>query len=239
MKKYIYIMVLGLMISACTHSEKKPTIISVLEDDTELDFIAKPTTESITSLYSFKTDLWQSATFRYGRINSLTHNQREETSIKAAQMLLGNELERQQLVADFKADIHVILNKPKDSTIYRQSSIWLPLIKELKYLQEYTNHSATLYLFSDLRENTNWYSTYQASDLKKLQNNPKEVIELFLNKAKEVQASPNITVVVVFQPRTVEQDILFEQLQELYTKLFLQLGIQIEFITNLKNSSNE
>lgn len=236
MKQYIYILVLGLMLSACTNSENRTTVISVLEDHTETDFRAKPTKESITALYGFDTKLWQSATFRYGRINSLVHNVREESNIKGQQPLLGNELERRQLVADFNLDIKKLLERPKDSVVYQHSSIWLPLVEELMTLQKDTLSQTTLYVFSDLRENSKWFSTYRASDMKLLNTKTEDVISLFLNKAKGITATDTIKIVVVYQPQTIEEDDFFRQLRELYSQLFSRLGMNITFTANLNHT---
>ncbi|MDC9723427.1 MAG: hypothetical protein PSN34_11755 [Urechidicola sp.] len=221
------------MLSACTNSENKGLIISVLEDITETHLVAQPDAETITALYNFDTNLWQSATFRYGRINSLMHNSREVVTLKGQQVLLGNELERRQLVAGFNMDVSALLNKPKDSTTYQHSSIWLPLAEELKTLQKEDNSQITLYVFSDLRENTSWFSTYRTSDMKLLNNKSETIIELFLAKAKGLTSSENIKVVVVYQPQTITEDEMFQELRMLYTQLFLKLGIDITFIANL------
>ena len=218
-------MVIGLMISACTDSENSNTVISVLEDTTESHFLAKPNAENIFTQFSFDTDLWHSATFRYGRITSLVNNSRDGVSVPQENALLGNELKRRREVADFNNDVKLLLNKPKDSSIYNHSSIWLPIAEELRFLQKEENTTTTLFVFSDLQENTKWFSVFRVSDIKLLECNIKNLVELFMSKAHGIQPSEAVTVVVVYQPRTIAEDELFQKLKQLYTKISFLLWL--------------
>ncbi len=236
MKKYIYTMVLGLILSACTKKEDTTIVISVLEDVTETNFIAKPNAETITSFFGFQDDLWHSVTFRYSRITSLTMNSRDVIFIEQEHHLLGNELQRRRLVADFKKKSTSLLQAKKDSPVYRYSSIWLPLIEELKEVQK-DSVSTEIYLFSDLRENTKFFSTYKATDMNLLAQNSGIVLNLFLKKSEGVQSSNKIKVIVVYQPRTIAEDELFQKLKQLYVQLFSRIGISIEFTSKLNARS--
>jgi hypothetical protein len=235
MKKYIYIMVIGLMISACTDSENSNTVISVLEDITETDFVAIPDAQNIITQFDFETDLWRSATFRYGRINSLIHNSRDLVSVKQEKALLGNELERRSLVTNFNKDVKNILHKLKDSSIYNHSSIWLPIVEELKVLQKDSISKSKLYVFSDLQENTRWFSVFRMSDIHLLEFQADALSEIFLSKSKGVTSSNLIEVIVVYQPKTIAEDELFQKLKQLYLQLFSRLGIPIKFTANLNS----
>ena len=235
MKKYIYIMVIGLMISACTDSENSNTVISVLEDITEADFIATPDAENIMTQFGFESDLWRSATFRYGRINSLIHNSRDLVSLGQEKALLGNELERRRLVANFNKDVEGILNKPKDSSIYNHSSIWLPIVEELRVLQKDSISKSKLYVFSDLQENTRWFSVFRVKDIHLLESQTDNLVEIFLSKSDGITSSKFIEVIVVYQPKTITEDELFQKLKQLYVQLFSRLGISIKFTANLNS----
>ena len=235
MKKYIYIMVIGLMISACTDSENSNTVISVLEDITETDFVAIPDAENMMTQFGFESDLWRSATFRYGRINSLIHNSRDLVSLGQEKALLGNELERRRLVANFNKDVEGILNKPKDSIIYNHSSIWLPIVEELRVLQKDSISKSKLYVFSDLQENTRWFSVFRVKDIHLLESQTDNLVEIFLSKSDGITSSKFIEVIVVYQPKTITEDELFQKLKQLYVQLFSRLGISIKFTANLNS----
>lgn len=235
MKKYIYIVVTGLIVSACTLSGNSNTVISVLEDMTETDFVAKPSAKNIINQFGFDMDLWHSATFRYGRINSLIHNGRDFASIKQENALLGNELERRRLVTNFNKDVHDILYKPKESSGYNHSSIWLPIVEELKILQSDSISKSKLYVFSDLQENTRWFSVFRIADIQLLESQTDALVDMFLCKSQEIKSSRVIEVIVVYQPKTIAEDELFQKLKQLYLKLFSSLGISIKFTANLNS----
>jgi hypothetical protein len=227
--------VIGLIVSACTVSNNSNTVISVLEDMTETDFVAKPSSKNIINQFSFDIDLWHSASFRYGRISSLVHNSRYFVSIDQEKALLGNELERRRLITNFNKDVRDILNKPKDSSGYNYSSIWLPIIEELKILQSDSISKSKLYVFSDLQENTRWFSVFRIADIHLLESQTDALVDSFLSKSKGIKSSNVIEVIVVYQPKTIAEDELFQKLKQLYLKLFSSLGISIKFTANLNS----
>lgn len=228
-------MLLGLMLYNCSNSNMDGLIISVLEDTTETDFIAQVDHKDLTNAYSFENDMWQSAIFRYGTINSLTLNERDDASIQGENSLLGNELERRQLVSIFKQDIEQFLSKPKDYSKGQYSSIWRPIVQELEILQVYKEQKSIVYVFSDLQENhPNWFSVYKSSDLKLLKDSPEKVRDLFLKESMGIERhNPNIEVIVVYQPSTTFQDSDFLMLSELYASIFKELGIRISFTSKI------
>jgi hypothetical protein len=223
------------MVSACTNSENNGRIISVLQDTTEPDFIAKPESNTMVSVFGLEQDLWQSIAFRYGTITSLMHNKREACVILSENALFGNEIQRKNDVANFTQKARHILETPKDFSKGQYSSIWKPLIEELNVLQK-TQSTSTLYLFSDLQENNaTWFSVHRYEDLKLLKNNPDKVKELFLKQATQVHRNnPNIKVVVVFQPEDLKQDASFSLLSILYRDVFKELGISISFTSQIQ-----
>lgn len=234
MKQWMYILVFGLTMSACTNSEQTGVRISVLEDFTETDFIAKPNADVFRTKFGLENDPWQSANFRYGAISSLIHNKRMQTGLSGGTALLGNQLERDAEIAKFYADIDTVLTSIKQTNKHQYSSIWKPIVEELQYLQKDTMNVTTLYVYSDLQENNgNWFSVHRYEDLRLLQSNPNKVQELFLQQASGVRSSSNVKMVVVYQPQTMKQDSMFSQMRQVYTAVFKQLGISIEFVSHL------
>ena len=58
-------MVIGLTMSACTNSEQVGTQISILEDRTEEDFIAKPNANQIKQKFGLDEDSWKPNCFKF------------------------------------------------------------------------------------------------------------------------------------------------------------------------------
>ena len=235
MKKYIYTLVFGSILMACTKSNDKGIVISVLEDTTETDFIARPHPDAIMPIFGFDNGLWHSVRFRYGSITSFSHNGRQEHFLDGATALLGNEIERKKEVSLFKQSVRATLEGPKDYSKGRFSSIWKPLVEELEALQKEREVPSVLYVFSDLRENNReWFSLYRYEDMMRLENEPEGVKKLFLEHAMAIERyDPNIRVVVVYSPSTLEEDASFSLLSQLYTSIFKELGIPISFVANL------
>ncbi|WP_114490714.1 hypothetical protein [Candidatus Ulvibacter alkanivorans] len=231
MKHYSYILVIGLILSACTDTEHTGTVISVLEDKTEVDFIARPDPGTIKKGFGLDTEPWRSATFRYRTINSLQHNGHQQLHLEGGNALMGNQLERDVLVGEFLSEIDALLERPEQEETYRFSSIWIPLMEEIAHLQKDSLSHTLLYLYSDLQENnSDWFSVHRRADMELLQNKPEEVMALFLERSAQIDRNwQGLKVVVVYQPQTMEQDRRFGMMRNLYEELFGELGIAIEF----------
>ncbi len=235
MKKYIYTLVLGLMLSACT-ADKKQTIISVLEDVTEADFLVTPHMSTILPQFHLDKDKWQAVEFRYGSISSLIHNKRVSYKLMSENALFANDIERKAKIKQFKQDVSEALKKNTYTEAHRYSAIWTPLMDEIRALQNIPKSNATLYLYSDLQENnSSWFSIHKYNDLMLLERNTQKVAERFLSETEGIKkGNKNITVIVVYQPRTMKEDIAFSKMKKLYTIVFKELGISIAFITKLQ-----
>ena len=236
MKHWIQIVVIiGLTMSACTTSDQTGVTVSVLEDVTEDYFIARPNASAIHSKFSLDDDAWQSATFRYGAISSLVHNKRMEERLEGGEALLGNQLERDAKIKQFYAQIVSLLQEPGEWSEHQYSSIWSPLVEELAHLQRDSSSQTALYLFSDLQENNSeWFSVHRYKDLVQLDTCPDKVEALFLEQASALRkGSLYITVVVVYQPKTMEEDKAFAKMRKLYTHVFAELAIPIAFVSHL------
>lgn len=231
MEKYMYITVIILVLTGCTTPpESSGVTISVLVDVTEADFIVKPHAEAIQSLFQFKANPWQSAKFRYGNISSLIHNNRCELTIEGGNALLGNELFRDSEIEEFKSRIDSVLEVSNSEKTFNHSSIFKPMVEELIELQRDTLNKTTLYIYSDLQENNEWFSVHRYSDLKVLKSDPDIVRERFLHIASGVtRNTAHVNVIVIYQPTTIKEDRTFALMKSLYTSVFKDLGIQIQF----------
>ncbi len=230
----LLIMVLGLTMSACTNTGTTRTTISVLEDVTESNFLTCPSHELLVPKLGLQSDMWASARFRYSTITGINYNHRKELFIEKQMALLGNELERKKKVTDFLSEMKTVLTKDKTTNPYKHSSIWEPLIKELIVLQKDTSFTTELYVFSDLQENALWFSVYKKSDLKTLKMTPKKIVDLFLYKASAItKGTKHLKVIVVYQPKDIQEDMAFKHMVNLYTTLFEHLQISIEFTANI------
>lgn len=232
MKKYILLLIL-IFVCCGKQSEKNQNVVSVLSDTTEDTFLARINDTILVSKLGINQNIWEAYRFRFGTLNSLVHNKREAFYLENENPLFGNELQRKYKVKLFKTQISKLLaqsNNKEDSN----SSIWLPLIEEIKAQQQLPNAKSTLYLFSDLQENTSWFSIYNPKDKFQLEKNSSKIVALFLKQLDEQKSNNSqLKVVVVFQPRNQDEDASFTLMKGLYKKLFNHLNIPIEFTSNL------
>ena len=237
MVRIIYTLVLGILMVSCTNSSYERTVVSVLNDRTETDFALQPNADVIIPFFKLEGDMWQEGKFRYGNLTDLEHTSKYEVFLEGEVALFGNEFNRRSKVKQFTQEVTTILDQDTDSLGYDHSTIWEPIVKELHLLQQDTLEHTRLYIFSDLRENADWFSTYRYSDMQLLKKNPEEVQLLYLEKAQQIIPSQHINVIVVYQPQTLEEDQFFKDMSSLYREIFHQLGISISFVANLKNTS--
>ena len=135
---------------------------------------------------------------------------------------------------NFKVKIKDLLNLPKSETPLRHSSIWMPIVEELKILQKDSLNHSTLYVFTDLQENSNFFSVYKNRDLALLNNDIGNTKDIFLSRIGSFKTTnTNIKVVIVFQSKDLKQDVLFQKMLELYKLLFKKLQIPLEVKANI------
>ena len=102
-------------------------------------------------------------------------------------------------------------------------------------LQKDSISKSKLYVFSDLQENTRWFSVFRVKDIHLLESQTDNLVEIFLRKSEGITPSDLIEVIVVYQPKTIAEDELFQKLKQLYLQLFSRLGISIKFTANLNS----
>jgi hypothetical protein len=227
------IMLLSIIITACAE-QKNDVHISVLRDVTEADFVAQPTYESIAPKFGLEDGLWHGVQFRYTTISDVQFNNLGSFGIEGESSLLGNALERKKTVDGFLKRVKQLLESDRSDIERGHSSIWIPLVREIVQHQKDPTTEATIYLFSDLIENSDIWSAYRPKDVKLFDADFNTVKNRFLDEAHTVLRNQgNVKVVVIFQPRGLEDDRTYQKMVRLYTALFQELGISIEFIANL------
>lgn len=229
--KKVFILLTITMILACSDNEQVGTIISILEDKTD-NFEVSPKYEDIRATLNIEADIWQGITFRYGTLTGLSINSKKEFVLTQEHSLLGNELERKQLVQSFQKDVQKLLQEDNAKPVHEYSALFEPIVEELYRLQV-RKQISTLYVYTDLQENSRWFSVYNAKDYELLHQKQKQVLKLFLKKSKNLQSTTNIKVVVVFQPKNREEDFAYQTMQKVYKKVFEEIGISISFVANI------
>lgn len=238
MKRIFIFMTTGLIlfgISSCSHFESQGTkIISVIEDRTETHFKIRPKPEDISTHLAMENNLWRGTIFRYTTVSEIDYNQQKEIVLQAENQLTGNSYLRKKKIQDFKNEITAMLEYPRDSLEQEQSAIFLPLIRELIQLSEMEGSEKELIVFSDLKENdSEWFSFYRSSNLKTLQENPEEALELFLSRVPEGATFNQVSIHIIYEPLDAQDNREFRLMIKLYQHVFRELGVPFKISANL------
>jgi hypothetical protein len=229
----LFIIVSGILLTACTE-QQKDIHISVLKDVTEADFVQQPNYDGIAPQFGLQENIWQGVQFRYTTISDVQFNNQESFGIPGESSLLGNAFERKKTVEGFLKRVKQVLESDKSTQERGHSSIWRPVVRELIQLQEDSMAEATIYLFSDLAENSDMWSAYRPKDVMLFDTDFNTVKDRFLDEAQGVRRDQgNVQVNVVFQPKDMDDDRNYQKMVRLYSALFQELGIPIEFVANL------
>lgn len=233
MKKLVIYVGLVMLLESCSNSPSGVRVV-VLNDITEVDFVARPEPSKIIDEFGLESDKWKSVLFRYSTISDISINREYEKSLKGEYTLTGNELQRKKVVAEFVREVDSVLSISNDVSPRNFSSIWKPLVKEIADLQRDTITPTKIFLYSDLRENSSFWSSYRKSDIEKYNKDFESVKKLFLDQVTELKkGTNNINVVVVYEPRTPVEDGHYQRMVRLYKALFSELELSVEFIANL------
>ena len=232
------ILILVMLFGACTSDTPQTAIYSVLFDRTD-PLLAQPNTPEITTFIDID-DTEKNIYFRYAQISAVDFNPITQLIRPASQAgLFSNAVLEKQKADGFDKELEQILTISDSIFPASHSSIFQPIVSELKVLQSMPKqHSKTLIIYSDLMENNNWVSYYRPRDYLLLERNPERLVQYYLEKAKGLSKNSNIKVHVVFIPNDNLENARFQKLQALYQNIFNQLGISIFFSANLTKAEH-
>jgi hypothetical protein len=237
MKNQIILVATELMllcISSCNLSETNNThIYSVIEDITEHNFKTRPQAEDLLEYINIDEGLWGSTRLRYTTVSEIDYNQRKELILSPENKYTGNSYLRKKEVQSFKNEVAHILENSTDSIAQTQSSIFLPIIRELDQLSLMRGAKRELIVFSDLKENDLWFSFYNPSDLKSLENDMEKIGMLFLSKIPKDVRIKDVSLTIIYEPLDANDNQEFRLMVDLYKHIFKKLDVPISFSANL------
>ena len=237
LRNFVLFLIFIFVIQRCGYVNKSS--ITILEDVTEPDFLSRPHAEAIFENYGFDKDLFAQANFRYSTISSLEHNPEHNLSLDGSGPFFANELDRRVAVKGFQRAIERIIPSVPPSQGHEYSSIWKPIVREIILLQQQEGLKQ-LFIFSDLQENSKFFSIHQYSDFNRLVNQERQVMQQFLELAHQIERSDSLlNVTVVHQPKTMENDEQYNRMKALYQLIFRELDIDITFKTQHYESSSK
>jgi len=219
------------LIVAWTSQSPATTEISAFRDITD-KHLAQPDANEIFSLYNLENK-WNGAIFHFTDVTNVSYNQEKSAKLEARNEWLSNELDRNKEIAKFKNEVSGIIAYYKKVTIGKDnSSVYVPIARELNRLHESKADKKILLLYSDLMENTSEMSFYDKRNLKLLKTNPVAISKYFEAQIP-LQCLQGINIYIIFQPNGIEEDGQFKIVSEFYKKMFEAKGAVVQIVANL------
>jgi len=228
---FIILLSLILFLLACNQVEHS-NATSLMVDLTE-GKDSRPLSDEVLSLFEFEKDKWSGEFFRFSEITDIGLMPVKKVSLGYEKSLFSNELIRNRNVDHFKREIESIVNNlESDSAGRPNSSIYLPIVKELGVLNTYKFKSRTLIIYSDLVENSPIISLYDPESYHALETNPDSIQKLLENHAS-IPDLQGIRIILVYAPQNLQNDERYRLVSSLYKKMLESHGAHVEITASL------
>lgn len=219
------------LIVACTSPNQDITEVVVIHDITD-EHLSQPNVDEIFSLYSFENK-WNGGIFYFTNLTNVSYNQTAVVKLEARNEWLSNELDRDKEVREFKNKIsEVITGNKKSPASEENSSVYIPIARELNRLRVSTANKKSLLIYSDLMENTTELSFYKKKKLDLLKTDPESVSKYFETQMP-LKNLKGIIIHIVFQPNGVEEDRRFKIVSGFYKNLLESKGANVQITANI------
>lgn len=161
-------------------------------------------------------------------------SKKREFNLKARPLwLISNEYDRESQVNIYKQQITESLLEIKTDTSGRaSSSVFIPIALELNRLASSDATKKTLIVFSDLLENSDWFTLVKKKNVNQLLKKPEKIEKVFMSEYKLVDNLQGIKVYLVYQPY-IETETVYRKLSALYKKMLERRGATVFIVANL------
>lgn len=230
--KMLGILLLITLLVGCV-SEKNTTTELVIARDVTDSIIAQTKTEEIFNLFGLTENPLNGAIFKFQNLSDVSYNQRSQVKIEPQNKWLSNEMERQGEIKKFTIAIESKLAKSTIDSIEKEnSSIYLPIARELNQLSQSKSDRRILVVFSDLMENTPEFSLYRKGDFELLKNQP-DSLQKRIEKQLLISPLSGVEIYFIYQPKDIKSDERFQLISEFYKKLLVSKGAKVTISANL------
>ena len=219
------------------HSYSKATIteISVMQDSTDT-LLSEVSADEIFrqfKLFDKNNDNdWDGAIFRYQTINDVSYNKVIEVSLQPENFWLGNDIDRKKKIEEFRADLFKPFKEKGVGGNKSNSSVYLPIARELTHLSESASTIKKLLVYSDFMENTYDLSFYNEETLAMLQSHPDIMIKT-LQERLPLPSLIGIEIHLIYQPDKTETDRVFRIVSTFYVKMLERKGAKVIVEANI------
>ena len=211
--------------------------VSMLFDISDTNRII-PDPNSLLSLYNFKENICHAVTFRKSYISDIENTGEEEFSLedRIIEEKAGNYYDdpnfRKKQIVSFQQDI---ANALANISLYKYSEkpetkCFEKVCMELNKLKKCPGTEKYLIISSDMIEHSNIYNGYNSELYETLNLDEKKGMEMILDEFDDDDLPSNlkgISVYILFEPKTTNEDMLFKAFTAVYQKLLEERGASV------------
>lgn len=219
---------------ACKETTKSTELFSIMVDVTD-SHIAKPNASELLAVMQLdKTD--KQVKIRYTTLSDVDYNKVEILNYTPhGKGLLGNAVMTKRKRVRFEKKLAHILSKNDSVVVADYSTIFQPIIRELRYMSKQVADKKQVFVFSNLMENSDLASFYATRDYLKLLKNQQSLVKRFLATVPKFDTQ-GLHLHIIYIPHSQKDNVQFKALEKLYCELFKNLDIPITFSANVYNA---
>lgn len=237
----VVLIILCSTLSGCENRQATVFSTYVLLDQTDSNPIIKSiTTEWLQSITSIGSDLDGKALY-IKAIDDKRHTPALKIELPSHNDIWQyNEFDRKKLRKEFdkrieEEAIDFIQNQPKKAD---QSQVFYSLFNTINQAIE-SGRSSDIYVFSDLRNNSKEFSSYNTVQMALLEQNTDSLAKL-INRVFPIDKQPKnkqkIKVHFLYEPLNTSQDDAFELISQFLKNYLTNIGIQVHISSSLTNN---
>lgn len=230
-----------LFMYACnsTPKKKRVTQVSVIKDVTSFHAIA-PDADMILSRFDMKTDPDKAVKFRLLPISDRLLNTTKTIMLGDAKATdKGNTREivnyRKKIIRWFYQSVRDAVTQFNEATKYDsapKSECFRIIAGELMWMKKTEATTNTLFIYSDLQENSTLFSTYTKADVTLLEKYADLAIQRLNNSRLLPERLDGFEITVIFCPPTRSADIAFRRMADIYRRVFEPRGATFSIQAN-------
>ena len=163
-----------------SYTSQPPAVeLSVMRDRTDI-FLAQPDASEVFTLQEIDKHKWEPLRFRAQTISNYDYNPVYVAELAPSFVLLANPKERDNEVAKYKRDVQKAIDSINlQQNSLPQSSVYVPIIREVNRLAGSKAKTKIMVNYSDLGENTATFSIYKVQIRSLIKYHPDSVRKLF------------------------------------------------------------
>lgn len=241
MKTILIILITGVLLFAFEFFFNNPfknsdVDLSISVDKTD-SFKTVVDINEICSLLRIDDNKWSKIKMQINTLSNFEYNTSQTLALPSQLLLFSNPDQRDSAIEQFKKSIAMQLHKINQIPIGRpNSSIYVPMIRELNRLARSKAKSRIAIFYSDLRENAK-FSVYKKQDQELFKARPGEVKKIFLQLEKPDNLK-GIKVYFIFEPKNYSENNCFNLMSTFFKKFLEDAGAQVYVGANLPTENN-